>query len=129
MAIRVRDRSIRANNILDVAMNAIGYDYVDWYPYAKRELNEYGEWVTTHCEPKRIKGHIQPLSADDVKELGLDTSKSYYKFYSSHPLVNVKEGRSVDKVVFCGTECDVLHPKDWYHFNGWRKVVLVERAV
>jgi|SRR5690606_38349006 len=113
-------------NLLGLALSALGGQTVQWHRFKSRSQNNRGQWITEYHNPTDILGSWQPVDAQTVKELGLDTSKRYHNLFTSHPVDAVNRGESPDVVVMDGRRHEVVGNMDWYRQNGWRGLLCVD---
>lgn len=113
-------------NLLGLALAALGGQTVEWHRFKDRTQNSRGQWITEYHEPADIFGSWQPVDAQAVKELGLDTTKRYHNLYTSHPVDNVNRGQAPDLIIVNDRRHEVVGNTDWYQQNGWRGLLCVE---
>lgn len=113
-------------NLLSLALTALGGQMVQWHQFKSRTQNSRGQWITEYREPVGILGSWQPVDAQTVKDLGLDTSKRYHNLFTSHPVDTVNRGEAPDIIVMDGRRHEVVGNADWLRQNGWRGLLCVD---
>lgn len=117
---------IVGRNLLNVAMASIGFQELTLCKYLCRNQNARGEFITVYKRPVKIKGLLQPVSADRLKDTGLDMTKRYWKLFTSEPLADIKRGASGDVIKYKTQVFNIVDKTDWVDTNGWSMVLLVE---
>lgn len=113
-------------NLLKLAMGVITPQSVVWRQFKSRTQNALGNWVNTYHPDKTIRGSLQPMSNDEVHEMGFDVTKHYWRLYTSHPIDMVGRGESPDIIIANGRKMEVVSTDDWYSSDGWKGLTLVE---
>src|SRR5690606_21937130 len=103
-----------------------GTQTVIWRRFKERTQNARGQWITEYYPDASLDGSWQPVDAQTVQELQLDTSKRYHNLYTSNPVDNVNRGKAPDLIVADGKLHTVIGSTDWYRQNGWRGILAVE---
>jgi len=112
-------------NLLNQALAQHKKTKAEWHPMKERTLDDRGVYVNTYCSPVTIYGSFQPMSMNTIKALGLDLTKQYYVLYTSNPVLPVVKTSS-DRIVIQCREFEILSVVDWFDYDGWRQVNLVE---
>jgi len=113
-------------NQLAIAMRTIAPQTVQYYQYNSRVVNEVGEYQTYYNPPFSIRGSLQAVNRNLVKQHGLDWQKDYVVFYANKDLLDVARDVSNDKIIFGVRQFDVLSSDDWYTIDAWASVLCVE---
>ncbi len=113
-------------NLLSIAGRAIRFQRVTWLRFMGRVENELGVWVPAYYPPTVIKGSWQPVSRDRYEQQGLDLTRKYYNFFTSHPLRGVDVDRGADLVEYRGRRHEVVDVLPWDEEDGWSNVLVVE---
>lgn len=113
-------------NLLQLASGAIGFQQATWLAFQSRVANARGIWESVYAAPVTISGSWQPVGESTIKDLGLDTAKKYYNFYTSNPIDNVQRGEAPDRLIYEGRTYEVVGHADWYTQNGWRGIMCVD---
>ena len=113
-------------NLLKLAMGVITPQAVVWRQFKSRTQNALGNWVVSYNPDKAIRGSLQPMSNDEVHEMGFDVTKQYWRLYTSLPIDMVGRGESPDIIIANGRKMEVVSTDDWYGSDGWKGLTLVE---
>lgn len=113
-------------NLLNIALGAIGGEGVAWRRFESRTQNSRGQWITNYEPETSIIGSWQAVDSRRIKELELDTSKTYRNLYTSNAVDHVNRGESPDMIIANGKQYEVVGNTDWLIENGWRGLLCVE---
>lgn len=117
---------VPGSNLLSIASRVIRFQRVAWRAWVGRTENDLGQWVSSFGPPIVIRGSWQPVQRDRYEQQGLDLTRKYYNFYTSHPLRGVDIDRGADQVDYRGRRHDVVDVEPWDAEDGWSHVLLVD---
>ncbi|POP42328.1 hypothetical protein CHU32_03580 [Superficieibacter electus] len=117
---------IPGGNLLNIALNVIGAQELEYYAFTGRQTNTAGYDVTSYAEAVSVVGSFQPVPRAQYANLGLDYQKTYWNFYVSADLLDVSRDVSGDQLVFDGRryQCESVTP--WRAIDGWNAVLCAE---
>ncbi len=113
-------------NLLNLALNVVPKQTVQWYRATGRSTGETGYDVTTFAPPVAVSGSFQIVSHDKFEQMGLDFKREYVKFYVSMVLGDLERDMTGDQFTFAGARYQVMANEDWYAVNGWNASMAVK---
>jgi len=116
---------ILGSNILEDALELIDRQFIQYYKFISRSLNDVGEWIDVFADPVQIEGSFQPVPRTLYEQYGLDYSKDYVTFFS---LANVKEfdrDVSSDQIYFGSDQYNCQSTTKWYQIDEWVEILCV----
>ena len=116
---------IPGQNLLNMALTVIARQTITYYQYTGRALNNVGQDVTTYADPVSMVGSLQPVPRQLYAQWGLDLQKSYYTFYTSNNILDIRRDVSADQFAFNNQRYQVESNNDWYAQDGWKGVLCV----
>lgn len=114
------------DNILEVALSALGYQTVTYLRFLSRSTNSIGIIEPVYDSPVEIMGSFQAVPKNLYEQFGLDFQKKYVTFYSSYELLDIQRDVSSDQIVYAGKRYQVESSNDWYAQYNWTGVLCVE---
>jgi len=118
--------TIPGQNILNMALQIIQEQIIQYYQYESRSLNSIGQDVTVYAAPVNIVGSWQPVPRKLYLAYGLDLQKDYFTFYTSNNILDITRDVSGDQVSFRGRRYQVESDNDWYQLDGWKGILCVD---
>lgn len=114
-------------NLLNLAMTAIPTQTIQWIQYAGTVTDDRGRETATYRDPVPLQASVQPVSARDYEQFGLDASRQYYTVWASRPMQSVERSQSPDRFSYNGMDLEAVGMSgEWYAHNGWRAVMCVK---
>lgn len=118
--------AVPGSNNLNLALSVIARQTVSYWRYLSRTTNAIGLDVSTYADPVDITGSLQAVPRSAYKELGLDLTRNYVRFFTSNDLIDIKRDVSGDRISYAGKYYNVLSATDWYAVDGWLEVLCIE---
>lgn len=118
---------MKFDNLLNKALSILPKYQATWFKFDGLTVDDRGREKASYIDNGVIKGSLQPVSLNTVIELGLDNSKEYINFYTSHDLSNTKRDGSPDYLEIDGVRYDVLDVTDWIKIDGWKGVLCIKQ--
>lgn len=118
--------SIPGQNILNMALQIIARQTIQYYQYQNRSLNQIGQDLTLYSNPINITGSWQPVPRKLYIVYGLDIQKDYFTFYTSNNILDITRDVSGDQVAFMGRRYQVESDNDWFQLDGWKGILCVD---
>jgi hypothetical protein len=118
--------SIPGQNILNMALQIIARQTIQYYQYQNRSLNQIGQDLTLYSNPINITGSWQPVPRKLYIVYGLDIQKDYFTFYTSNNILDITRDVSGDQVAFMGRRYQVESDNDWFQLYGWKGILCVD---
>ncbi len=117
---------IPGQDLLKMALTMIARQRLTYYKFAGRSTNSVGQYVTTYLNPVVVDGSWQPVPRQLYMQYGLDLQKSYYTFYTSNNVLDLRRDVSADQLAFNGQRYQVQSNNDWYALDGWKGILVVQ---
>ncbi len=118
---------IPGNNILSVALSAIGSTAVNYFQYSSRTTNAGGVMLTNYLAPQTITtGSVQAVSKTKYEALGLDFEKTYISWHVSMNAIDLKRDISGDVIEVLGRRWQLGGSNDWFGIDGWKSLTAVD---
>lgn len=114
------------DNILEMAFSLIPPEPIQYQKWLGKSVNSIGRTVATYGDIITTRASIQPVGASLMQQLGLSLSKNYYRINISADIVGVENQKVPDRMIFKGKNWLIDNQSDWYVFNGWVKLIVVE---
>lgn len=114
---------IPGQNILNMALTVIAKQTVTYLQANGRRLNAIGQDITDYMNPKLIKGSFQPIQKNLYQSLGLDFQKSYFNFFVSKDVIDIRRDFSSDQLIFGNQLFQCLSCTEWIGVDGWVQVL------
>jgi len=118
--------TIPGSNLLNMAMGLIGAQRVQWLRFDMMATNAAGVDVPGFLEPVEVTGSFQAVSANLIKELGLDFTRNYATFFASQNFGDVNRGKTGDRLIYAGRTYQIESETPWFSQDGWKYVLCVE---
>jgi len=112
-------------NILNMALQIIAKQTVQYYAFVSRALNAVGQDIATYAAVQNIVGSWQPVPRQVYVLYGLDLQKDYFTFYTSNNVLDVTRDVSGDQIAYRGRRYQVESNNDWYQLDGWKGILCV----
>lgn len=112
-------------NILNMALQIIAKQTVQYYAFVSRALNAVGQDIATYAAVQNIVGSWQPVPREVYVLYGLDLQKDYFTFYTSNNVLDVTRDVSGDQIAYRGRRYQVESNNDWYQLDGWKGILCV----
>ena len=113
-------------NLLNVALSIIPKVKIQWAKTTGRTQNALGQWITEYAEPVALWCSFQPIEKAKYEQMGLDMNKHYFVLYGSQDLTAVERGTAGDVFIHNGLKYQAEDAVDWFSYNGWKAIVVVE---
>jgi hypothetical protein len=113
-------------NVLNMAFRIISQESVVYYRDLGRIPNAIGQDITQYDIGTKMSGSFQPVPRNLYTVYGLDFQKSYYTFYTSNNLMDVKRDISGDQISFNGQRYQCESANDWFMIDGWKGVLCIQ---
>ena len=88
--------------------------------------NEIGLDVRDYDQPITRSGSVQSVDVSDIKNMGLDFTKSYIQVWTETPVNAVERDRSGDQIIWNGRRFEIQGETDWNAVDGWNSFTAVE---
>jgi len=116
---------IPGQNILNMALQIIAKQTIQYYAFVNRSLNAVGQDIATYAAVQNIVGSWQPVPRQVYVLYGLDLQKDYFTFYTSNNLLDITRDVSGDQIAYRGRRYQVESNNDWYQLDGWKGILCV----
>ncbi len=116
---------IPGQNILNMALQIIAKQTIQYYAFVSRSLNAVGQDIATYAAVQNIVGSWQPVPRQVYVLYGLDLQKDYFTFYTSNNLLDITRDVSGDQIAYRGRRYQVESNNDWYQLDGWKGILCV----
>ena len=116
-------------NVLLSALRIIPPETLYYEKYQGTSVNEIGLNIPTYSAPLEIKGSIQyHISEKMYQAYGLDLNKNYALVDIPANVLGIQSGnKTPDRLTFHGKNWIVVKCNNWFIYNGWVKLVVVEQ--
>ena len=117
---------IPGQNILNMALQIISKQTVQYYQFLSRSLNAVGQDVAIYANVVNLVGSWQPVPRQLYDQYGLDLQKDYFVFYTSNNVLDITRDISGDQLGYSGRRYQVESNTDWYQLDGWKGILCVD---
>lgn len=114
-------------NILNLALSLQKKQTISYEKFIGQTENDLGEDIPSYDEPINLVGSFQPLNQNLYKQNGFDLNKKYFIFYTSNNLDGIDRDSSGDKVSYNGYTYQATHKDNWFAYDGFVGITLVEQ--
>jgi hypothetical protein len=116
---------VPGSNVLNKAFTVLAKSNLIYYKAVGRTLNSVNQWVVQYDAGTPIKGSFQPVPREKYDKLGLEFAKSYYYFYISKALIDLRRDIPADQISFQGTLYQIQSNTEWLGVDGWVEALCV----
>lgn len=114
-------------NLLGLASRLIPTVTVQYRTFINTEPNSFGIMVNVYSEPITItKAHIQPLKAEMYAQYALQPSRNVKVCYIPADVTGTIDKSTNDIIIFNNKKFNIIDTHDWYDYDGWNKLIIVE---
>lgn len=113
-------------NLLEDALDVVGRQAFQYFPYASRTKNAAGLLVTTRGAGQTVEGSLQPVPRILFEKLGLDMQKNYVTIFLSKNVIDIARDVAGDQFTYSGRRFQALSRTDWFYQDGWDSILCVE---
>jgi hypothetical protein len=114
-------------NLLNLASRLIPTVTAQYRIFTGSVLNEAGIEINTYSEAITIKNaHVQPLKAEMYAQYELQPSQNAKVCYIPANVAGTVNKTSNDIIIFQGKRFNIFDTHDWYDYDGWNKLIIVE---
>lgn len=118
--------TVPGSNLLNMALGLIAGQRVGWRQFLGTTTNAAGVKVPTWAASVDITGSFQPVPATLLQQYGLDMSKNYATFYSSHQMGDPDRSKAGDRLIYAGKVYQIESKTPWFAQDGWESALCVE---
>lgn len=112
-------------NVLNMALQIIAQQTVQYYAFVSRSLNAVGQDIAVYASVINLVGSWQPVPRQVYVLYGLDLQKDYFTFYTSNNVLDITRNVSGDQLSYRGRRYQVESNNDWYQLDGWKGILCV----
>ena len=118
--------AVPGSNLLTSALTIICRDSFQYLRFNTITTNEIGLDVRDYDQPITRSGSVQSVDVSDIKNMGLDFTKSYIQVWTETPVNAVERDRSGDQIIWNGRRFEIQGETDWNAVDGWNSFTAVE---
>lgn len=113
-------------NLLEDALDVVGRQNIQYFPYISRTKNEIGLLVSERGIGRTAEGSIQPIPRQLYESMGLNLQKYYVTIFISKNVIDIARDVAGDQFSYGGRRFQAESRTDWYGQDGWDAIVCVE---
>lgn len=114
------------NNLLGIAMGAVGSQQVDFYQFqGVTQDSSYRDVPSWSSIPKKIRANVQAVTQAQVNQMGLDISRKYKTVFAELSINAINQGGMPDRFHFEGATWEIVDATNWHNQNGWSYCLVV----
>lgn len=116
-------------NLLNIASKVIPHteETVEYYRYTGIGINSIGISAPTYDNPVNVKNcHLHAATQKVIELYGFQPGENVRVLYMPVNALGTMQKTMSDKLVISGKKYNIRDVNNWYDYDGWNKLIIVE---